>query len=291
MTLSPEQEGVKIYQRAISTGYFAALAIPLKAGRFLQERSSPQGPLELMVNETLARKLFANGQAVGHRISFDLNPKAGTPRRWFEVVGVVGDVRLRPEDTAASPELYQLMRDTFWPMGNFVLRSTAPVSPEAIRQVVAQVDPNQTVNKISNLTTEIEGVKKEPRIRLYLLAAFALTGLLLAAIGLYGVLSSDVLNRTQEIGIRLTLGAGPGQILRQVAGKGMIVAAVGLMLGLAGALAFGRLLEAYLYAVNPHDWQAFASASLVLMLVALAACALPAYRASKVDPMTALRHE
>ena len=289
MTLSPDQEGLKISQRAVSPGYFTALAIPLKAGRVLRERASQDGPQEVMVNETLARKYFPNGQAVGHRLSFDLAPQPGKRIRWFEVVGVVGDVRLRPDQTGPTAELFLLMRDTFWPMGNFVLRSQHPITAESVRQAVARVDPTQTVNRISTLVQEVEGAKKEPRVRLYLLGAFALTGLLLAAIGLYGVLSSDVLNRTQEIGIRLTLGAEPARILRQVAGRGLIVAITGLVFGLGGALLLSSLLQSMLYGIQPNDWQAYAGAGLLLMLVAMAACLLPAWRASRLDPMTALR--
>ena len=289
MTFPPDLEEQGVSNRGINPGYFATLAIPIKAGRVLAERASEDAPREVMVNETLARKYFPDEQAVGHRLSFELKPQPDKPRLWYQIVGVAGDVRLRPEAAVPAPEIYMSMRDTYWPIGRFMLRSQHPISQQTIRQAVTQSDPDQLINRISTLAKEVESTRKDPRVRLYLLGAFALTGLLLAAIGLYGVLSSDVLNRTQEIGIRLTLGAEPSRILRQIASRGLAVASVGLVIGLGGGLVLSRLLKSMLYGMQPNDWQAYAGAGLLLMLVALAACLIPAWRASRLDPMTALR--
>jgi putative ABC transport system permease protein len=282
--LSPELAAHAISCRGTSDGYFTALGVPLKTGRLMREPAPDGGPRELVINETMARQFFPDGRAVGRFIAF----ASGTPV-WYEIVGVVGDTRQQPAQAAPLPEAFLPMRDVYWPMANFVLRTEGDVHA-AIRGVMARVNPDQ-VFRISTLDRELSGAVREPEIRVWLTGAFAFTALLLAGIGLYGLLASDVTQRTQEIGIRMALGAEPGSILRGTVRRAMRMVCLGLIIGGIGAIGLTRYLGSLLFAVNTKDVSAFAAAALTLAIVALAAAYLPAKKAAGIAPVIALRHE
>jgi putative ABC transport system permease protein len=284
ITLSPELAAHAISYRGTSEGYFTTLGIPLQAGRLLRPRAADHSPKEIVINETMARQFFPDGRAVGRFIAFT----SGTPV-WYEIVGVVGDTRSEPSQTAPVPEAFLAMRDVYWPMANFVLRADGDINA-AIRGVMARVNPEQ-VFRISTLDRELSGAVREPEVRVWLTGAFAFTALLLAGIGLYGLLASDVTQRTQEIGIRMALGAEPASILRGTMTHAMQMVSIGLVLGGLGAIALTRYLGSLLYAVNTNDVTAFAAAAFTLAMVALAAAYLPAKKAAGIAPVIALRHE
>jgi putative ABC transport system permease protein len=284
LTLSPDLAARTVSYRGTSEGYFAALGIPLQAGRLLRKRASEQGPREVMINDTLARQFFPDGGAVGRYIAF----KSSTPV-WYEVVGVVGNTRQSPSQTTPIPEAFLLMRDVYWPMANFVLRTDGNVDP-AIRAVMARTNPDQ-VFRISTLDRELSGTVREPEVRLWLMGAFAFTALLLAAIGMYGLLASDVTQRTQEIGIRMALGADPASILKATGRRAFELVGAGLVIGGLGAIAFTRYLSSLLYIVTTRDVAAFAGAAVTLLIVAAFAAYFPARRAATIAPVIALRHE
>jgi putative ABC transport system permease protein len=284
VTLAPDLAAHSISYRGTSVGYFAAMGIPLKAGRQLRDRTSDHGPRETVINETLARQFFPDGRAVGRFIAFN----AANPV-WYEIVGVVGSTRQDPAQSTPVPEAFLLMRDVYWPMANFVLRTDGDVNA-AVRSVMARINGDQ-VFRISTLDRELSGTVREPEVRLWLTGAFACTALLLAAIGLYGLLASDVTQRTQEIGIRMALGAEPASILTGVVRRALELAGAGLAIGGFGAIVLTRYLRSLLYVVSSNDSTAFAGAALTLLAVAAVAAYLPGRRAAAIAPVIALRHE
>ncbi|HTQ79512.1 MAG TPA: FtsX-like permease family protein, partial [Thermoanaerobaculia bacterium] len=290
--LAPELAARSVSHRAASAGDFPALGIPLLSGR-LPRQGLGSATREALVNATLARLYFPDGRALGRRITFDVKPDPGKPPRWLEVVGIVGDVRLTAAQPSPVPEVFVLPEDTYWPLLRFVVRGTGEPAAlaAAARQAISRVDPGQVVDGITPLEDEVDRSTAEPRTRVWLLGAFALLALWLAALGLYGVLASDVVHRTHEIGVRLALGADRARVLREVLWRGLSVALLGLAPGLLVSAALGRWLGALLYEVKPLDPAVLLGVSAVILAVATAASDLPARRASGVDPSTALRHE
>lgn len=291
--LPPELVEKPVSHRAASPGYFTALGVPLKAGRLLRERANREGPREAVVNETLARLYFPEGRALGRQITFDTKPENGKTPIWLEIVGIVGDVRMTPSQSAQMPEVFVLPRDTYWPMSSFVLRTQG--NPQAlipaVRAAVRRIDPEQVIDGISTLDEGIQVSTSEPRIRVWLVGAFACIAVWLAALGLYGVLASDVAQRTHEIGVRLALGASRDRVSGMIFLKGTAMVLAGLLLGLAGATALARWIGSLLFGVHPIDASVLASVSVVMALLGAAASYFPAVRAAEVDPGVALRHE
>ena len=288
--LPPRLAESDVSHRAASAGYFRAMDVPLRSGRFLREGA---GPREALVNEALAKAYFPAGDAVGRRITFDVKPEKGEAPVWFEIAGVVGNVRLSADQAEPMPEVFVLPRDTYWPMARFVLRAeTEPgLLAPAVRKAVSRLDPNLVVDEIATLDEQIDLATADSRVRVRLLGGFAIIALWLAVLGLYGVLSSDVAQRTHEIGVRLALGADPDRVSRSVLWKGLSIVLGGLLLGLCGAAALGRWLGALLFGVEPLDLPVLLGVSLTMIAVAAAASYLPALRAAEVDPGIALRHE
>lgn len=230
---------------------------------------------------------------MGRRITFDVKPEPGETPVWFEIAGVVGDVRLTADQAEPMPEVFVLPRDTYWPMSRFVLRaegSPAALIP-AVRRAVSRIDPDLVIDGLGTLEEEVDLATADARVRVRLLGAFALIALWLAVLGLYGVLSSDVAQRTQEIGVRIALGANRDRVALGVAWKGLSIVLAGLALGLCGSAALGRWLGSLLFGVGPVDPAVLAGVSLTLLTAAAVACWLPASRAAEVDPVIALRHE
>ena len=277
--------------RSVSPGYFDAAGVRVLRGRVPDERDAAGAPPVLAVNQSLARRDFPGEDPVGKRISFGIRPD-GQPN-WFEIVGVVADVRSMELHTEPPPEIYtSYLQDPFAGM-SFVVRSS--VEPEslvpAVREAVRGVDRAQPVAEVRTMEQLVGEAAAEPRFNSLLLGLFACVALVLAAAGIYGVMSYAVTQRTHEIGIRIALGAQTGDVLRFVVGQGMALALAGVGLGLLAALALTRVMASMLYGVSATDPATFAGVALLLSLVAFLASYVPARRATKVDPMVALRYE
>lgn len=286
--------GYDAIHRQVTAGYLESLGLPLKAGRYFTETDGPQGQPVAVINEAMARIYFPNGDALGKRF------KVGDPdskRPWLTVVGVVGDIRQMGIEAPAKPEFYlsykQVNFQPWFAPAHLVMRtSVEPTSlVSSVRREVYAVDPEQPIANVQTMEEILGEESAQRRVGMTLLAAFAGLALLLASLGIYGVLSFFVAQHTQEIGVRLALGARPRSILALVLGKGMRLALAGLGLGLCGALLLTRLIESQLFGVSASDPFTYAGLALLLAIVALLACYLPARKAMKVDPMVALRYE
>jgi putative ABC transport system permease protein len=270
--------------RVVSPGYFAAMGIPLRMGRPLDAHD--YGEQRVVINETIAKRFFAGGDAVGHRLNLcSLDP---TPC-WSTIVGVVGNVHQYGLEAEPTLDIYFTGGWTRYT----VIRTAA--DPAAIAQAaIAEVhkfDPTLPVMHVMTLDNLLADSVSSRRFSTSLLGMFAGLALLLAAMGIYGVMSYVVSLRTNEIGIRMALGAQPGDIWRLVIGRGAALALAGVALGLVGAFALTKLISSLLYGVKPTDPLTFGGVALLLVSVALLACFVPARRAMRVDPMVALRYE
>ena len=274
--------------RSISPDYLKVMGIPLLRGRVFNEQDGASAPPVALINETFARRFFPGVDPVGRFVETD---EEKTQRR--EIVGVVGDVRFDGLDSKMGPEYY-----VPYPQGpeasvTLVVRTAsdpASLAP-ALREQVRALDPGLPLYDLRPMEDYLVGSVAPRRFNALLLGSFAAVALALAASGLYGVLAYSVVRRTREIGIRVALGAGPGDVLKLVVAQGMFLVLVGLVLGLAGALILTRFLSSLLFGVGAADPLTFAGVSALLAAVALLACLLPARRAAKVDPVTALRYE
>jgi putative ABC transport system permease protein len=281
--------------RQISDDYFRAMGIPLRAGRYFNAQDSEQAAPVAIINETMARAFWPNENALGKR--FKLGSGADSPHPYRTVVGIVADVRQMGVDEPVKAEMYFPYRQisTHWFFGprDLVVRTSAEPTNliAAVRAAIRAVDPNQPVSNVDTLAEVLGGEMKARRLGITLLTAFAALALLLAALGIYGVLSYFVAQHTREFGVRLALGAQPRDLLELVIGNSMKLTLTGVVLGVLGALALTRALHSLLFGVSAADPLTFALVALLLMFVALLACYIPARRATKVDPMMALRFE
>ena len=277
--------------RSVSPDYFQAMNVPIVMGRPFNERDAEGAPLVMIINEALARRDFQNENPVGRRIS--LGQDAERRPLWWEIVGVARDVRSIEIRDEPAPEFYlSANQDTFTNMSLVVRSSIEPTSIAAsVRRVTADVDKAAAVSEVSTMDHLVERAVTQPRFNLFLLGLFSVIALLLSAAGIYGVTAYSVTQRTHEFGIRLALGAQVGDVLRMILKQGMLLILVGIAVGLLGAFALTRLLRTLLYGVSVTDPLTFAAISLLLGLVALLACYIPARRATKVDPLIALRYE
>jgi putative ABC transport system permease protein len=267
------------------------MMIPLRKGRSFSDRDVRGSQNVAIVNETLARRYFSNEDAIGKRITLEDHPKETD---WMTVVGVVGDTKPRELRSEPVAELYMPYDQQPEPGMALMIRSSddaaASLAP-AVRSEVLILDKNQPVYSIRTLESVLSESVSTPRFRTLLLGVFAAVALILAAVGIYGVISYGVSQRTQEIGIRMSLGARAADVLKLVVRGGMSLVLIGVVLGLAGAFALTRLMTSLLFAVRPTDAATFATVSVGLIAVALFACFIPARRATKVDPLVALRYE
>jgi putative ABC transport system permease protein len=279
-------EKVTADYRRVNHDYFRALRIPLLRGRGFTEQEVTGDARVAVVNETLARAFFPGEDPLGQRLVINFG-KAEE----YEIVGVAGDVRHR----SLEGGVYQMMYVPTLRVGgtNLVVRTSSdPLAvAAAVRGEVAAVDRDQPVSAVRTMEEVVSGSVAQQRFRTLLLAAFAGVALLLAGIGIYGVIAYSVTHRTHEIGIRMALGAGAGDILRMVIGQGMALALAGVAVGLLAAWALTRVLSSLLFGVTATDVGTFAAVSFLIAGVAFLACLLPARRATKVDPMVALRYE
>ncbi|MBC8165780.1 MAG: ABC transporter permease [Bryobacteraceae bacterium] len=292
--LAPELTRAAASWRTASAGYFRALAVPVLQGSLFPDRVDEKSPKVVLVDDRFARRYFPGESPVGKLIK--LSPRSGPveDKDWFRVVGVVGGVRASLRELNPLPEVYQPWGQAHWPLMGFVVRSQSGdplLLANSIRKTAADVDPNQPIDDLQSLNSVVAASSASSRVQAGLLAGFASIALLLAAIGLYGLLSGEVARRTPEFGVRLALGAEPSRLLRGALGSGLRLVAAGLVVGIAGAVGAGRFLSSLLFEVSPADVLSMTGAAAVLALVALAACWIPARRASRVDPMVALRHD
>ena len=284
--VTPDDEPHTNYY-AVSPGYFHAMGIRLVRGRLFTAHDDAKAPHVALINETLARQFFPHEDPIGKRINIAYGPDT-----WREIVGVVSDVT-NGVDRATNNQSYEPFAQRTFPGMTFVIRTAGPVPAlnGALRPAVYAVDKDQPVGSIRALEDILSDSMARQRFATLLLGVFSIVALVIAAIGIYGVMTYNVSQRTSEIGIRLALGAQPRDVLNLVLSQGGKLIGLGLFLGLAAALASGRLLESLLFQTSPHDPLTLAAITLVLALVATLACLLPALRATKIDPIIALRAE
>jgi predicted permease len=274
--------------REVAGDYFSTLRIPLVRGRLLDSRDVGGAPLVAVINQTMAQRYWPNQDPIGKRIKLH----SRSAPEWRTIVGIVGDVRGFGLDVPARAEMYfphaQVRRSAGLAL---VARTTGDPAALAttVRAALGEIDANQPVFAIQPLETLLSASLAQRRLALMLMLIFGGAALLLAAVGIYGVMSYTVAQRTQEIGIRVALGAQPGDVLGMVVRDGMLLVAAGLGLGLGGALGLTRLVSSLLFGVSATDVVTYAVIALILAAVALAATVIPARRATRVDPMLALR--
>ena len=274
--------------RAVTPGYFRTLGVPLISGRSFTERDRAESPLAVVINQTMARTFWPDENAVGHRVSVSWDEMISA-----EIVGVVGDVRHGGLDAVPRAKIYFAHAQFQWSVLDLVVRAGADPAAlvAAIRGEVAELDPNLPVYSVSTMRELVTGSVAEERFNMLLLSLFAAVALLLASVGIYGVLSYSVTQRTHEIGVRVALGAEGRSVLRLVVGQGMALAGAGVLVGVLAAFGLTRLMTSLLYEVSATDPLTYAAVVVILLLVALAACYVPAWRATRVDPVVALKYE
>jgi len=286
-----------VYYWQVTPGYFKTMGIALRRGRGLQDSDHANASLVVVINETLARRFWPLEDALGKQIQLFWNASQKGP--WAEIVGVVRDVSLRQLNEETQPEAYFSVAQgppvAGWTARSLALTVRTAADPlalvDAVRREARALDSAVPVFSARTVEQLLDQTVAQPRFNLILLGLFAVVALLLAAVGIYGILANTVRLRRHEIGIRLALGARPSAIFRLVVGQGMALALVGVGLGLGGALVLTRYLESLLYEVKPTDPLTFGGVAVLLLGVALLACYLPARRATQVDPLVALRYE
>jgi putative ABC transport system permease protein len=284
---STAQETERHGASTVSDDYFRVMGIPLRQGRLFTTEDRPGSPEVAVINENMARRYWPNENPLGKRFK-DVLPGADAP--WIIVVGVVGDI-VYNRDGEVIPVFYRTIRQISWIQVRLVVRTAVPPLSlaGAVRQAVRSVDSTIPNFEITTVEQALANLDRPRRSQTLLLGVAALIALILASLGLYGLLSYVVEQRTQEIGIRVALGAQRHDVLKLVIGQGMTLALLGVLLGLVASWALTRWLKSFLFGVSATDPLTFAGVTLLLIAVALFACWLPARRATKVDPMIALR--
>jgi predicted permease len=277
--------------RTVSASYFGVMGVAVLKGRAFDERDDANSTPVLIVNKTFAERVFPNEDPLGQRVTFKFTE--GMPP--FEIVGVVGDEKVTSLDARTTPVIYSPVRQG--PDGQAALVVRSDADPDslavAVQNEVRAIDPEVPVFASQTMEQLITNSRATfmRRYPAYLIGIFAAVALLLALVGIYGVISYAVTQRTREIAIRVALGARSADVLKLVLRHGLLLAGVGVSFGVVGALALTRLMSGLLFGVSAADPAVFGGVSLLLMAVALAACLVPARRATKVDPMVALRYE
>jgi predicted permease len=274
----------------VSQDYFATLGIPLLRGRWFDSRDTAKSPRVTVISDTMARRHFPGEDPVGQRLK---HGGRALSNPYMEIIGVVGDVKYEGLDGPPAPVYYEVTSQApDRPMWLLVrTRGDALSLAPAVRQEISRIDPDVPVDRVGSMAQALSESVSMPRFRSLLMSVFAAAALLLAAIGTYGVMAYSVAQRTQEIGVRMTLGASPPRVLRLVIGQGSRLAILGIILGIGCAFGLTRVLRHMLFGVTPLDPVAFAAAALLLGTAALVAMLVPAVRAARVDPVTVLRHD
>jgi putative ABC transport system permease protein len=280
--------------RAVSASYLKTLGIPLVKGRWLQDSDRENTPAVVVINETMARTYFGNESALGKHLQIGALPDPQVP--WMEVVGIVGDVK---QGLAAEPpsEMYvpyrqanEVLPVTFL---SVVLRTDADPAliASSVRNVVHEIDANQPVVNVRTMEENLAAAMSQPKFRTLLLSIFAGLGLLIACVGIYGVMAYSTTQRTREIGVRMALGSTPEAIFRLVLGEGLRLTVIGVLVGVAASIAATRYLSSLLFQIRSTDPLTMAAVAVLLLAAAAVACYLPARRATRVDPMIAVHYE
>ncbi len=278
-------------EHEVSPGYLKTLGVPLLRGREFTDADTENAPRVGMINAMIARQFFPNQDAVGKRFMFG-HPKADPPK-WITIVGVTADTKLYGLANPARLEVYLPFRQSVSGAMNLIVKSAADPAAltSAIRSAVASIDKDQPISAIATMQQLVNDSVSTRRVTLILLGIFSALALVLAAIGIYGVISYSVAQRTHEIGIRMALGADGGGVLRMILAQGAKIAGAGVIIGLAASLGLTRLMANLLFSVSAADPLTFAAVAIVLVGVAMLACYIPARRALRVDPIIALRYE
>jgi putative ABC transport system permease protein len=273
--------------RQVSPEYFGTVRTPLRRGRVFTEKDNATSQPVVIVNQTVATRYWPGQDPIGKHLA---NSRDMLQR---EVVGVVADVKFNALNVANSEEMYVPMAQIPWPATALIVRSQENPLPlvAAVRAKIAEIDPNLPVTGILSMEDVVSTSVAQPRIIMGFAGVFAGFALLLSALGIYGVMAYSVSARKQEMGIRMSMGAEPGDILKLVVGQGMRLALLGAAIGTALSFGLTRLMATLLFGIRPADPFVFGAATLVLLFASLAACYLPARRATRVDPIIVLRYE
>jgi putative ABC transport system permease protein len=282
----PDGQGPHADIRNVNHAYFRAMRIPLLRGRHFTEAEVHDNAKIVLISDVLAQRFFAGEDPLGQRLRMTSLSQGS-----YEVIGIVGDVRHRGLDGDLRQTIYfPSLRLGY---SNLVIRTTTDPAAlaAAVRTEVMAIDPNQPVANVKTMEQWAAESVAQPRFRTLLLGMFSAVALLLSIVGIYGVMSYAMTQRTHELGIRMALGARAGDVLRMVIRQGMKPALSGVAIGLVASFALTRLMQDLLFGVRATDPLTFAAIALLLTAVALLACLVPAWRATKVDPLVALRHE
>jgi putative ABC transport system permease protein len=287
--LSPGKSTTADYA-TVSPDYFHVMRIPLLRGRFFSEHDSPSNPKVAIISETLSRRYFPNQDPIGRQMRFGFPPNGNVSR---EIIGVVGDVRDVALSRKPGPMMYVPFAQAPLYGGEVVVRSSSSASSVAagIRQAVSSIDKDLPVTDVESFPEAVGASVAQERFRTWLMSSFSAIALILAAVGIFGVISYSVSQRTHEIGIRMALGAQQRNVLRMILGQGTKLALLGLSAGAVAALLLTHLMASLLYGVSATDPLTFGAVGVVLLGVAVTACYIPARHAMRVDPVVALRHE
>ncbi|MGB8459598.1 MAG: ABC transporter permease [Candidatus Acidiferrum sp.] len=280
--------------RTITPNYLETLGVPLLQGRLFTQADNEKAPAVVVINAAMVHTFFPNENPLGKRLQLGALPEQEVPT--MEIVGVVGDVRPGLGiDPQAEMYLPYRQADLVLPVFqlSLVMRTAGdPVlQTSALRSALAQIDPNQPLVKVRTMEENMATTVAQPRFRAWLIGIFAMLALVLAGVGVYGVMSYAVTQRTSEIGLRVTMGAQPQDVFHIIVGEGLRLSLLGVGIGLVTALALTRLLQSFLFGISAYDPLTFVGVSVLLTLVALAASFFPARRATRVDPLVALRYE
>lgn len=283
---------------SISANYFEAMKIPVLYGRSFTDRDTATSLPVAIIDEKLARRFWPNQSPLGKRLAISFEESSGNPA-WREIVGVVGEIKNHGLSTDPKEQYYfpasQMGAGIVHLIDNTYLMIRTKGSPDAIipalRKQIRSIDPDQPVSYVTTVRSQSDELLAPQRLQSLLVASFAILALGLAGVGLYGVVAYTTRQRTREFGIRLALGAHRKQLVWLVLRQGMKMVAIGLAIGLAGACALGPVLSGFIHEVQPRDIWVFCSAALILAAVALLACLIPAQRATRIDPITALRYQ
>jgi predicted permease len=281
----PTGNETQTYQIGVSPEYFKTLGIPLLYGRDFAASDDSTRLAVGIVDSTLANRYWKGAEALGKRI------RTTGDTTWFTIIGVAGTVRDGDPALPPEPHLYVSIPQTGGNPLSLAIRTNGAKASvvAAVRRTLAEADPEIPLDDVKTLNSIIDQTYATRRLTKLLLGGFALVALLLASVGIYGVMSLHVANRSREFGIRLAIGADPRSVIRLVLGEGALLAAIAVVLGIAGAIAATRSLASLLYDVSPTDPVVLLSLPLLLAAIALAACYLPARRAARSDPLSVLR--
>jgi predicted permease len=288
-----EQDRNALQVRIVTQDYFKTLGITVLRGRGVVDGDQPNAEAVAVLNETAASRLFPGVEALGHHVTLGTRMGQGGQPAGGTVVGIVRDVREHGPTVPARPAIY--LAHAQFPVDSFsvVVRSRSKPAQlvEPVRSIMSELDKNVPMYRVRTMEQIVANAVAQPRLYTVLIGSFAITAMLLAAIGLYGVLAYAVGQRTREIGIRLALGARRGEVIGMVIGQAGKLAAAGVAAGLVAAVLASRVLQSQLFEIAPTDGATYAAVAISLLLVALLASWIPAWRAARIDPMRALRND